>query len=113
MVIPIEVATANGVSGELKFPEYQSNYDSSGAYLDAAYSSLRFQRTGKLWRDLHLLTFFDTRNQTSKMFNKIKKSSRLDWFSQVGIKAGVEGAPAVVKHGEPGDGNHGNLVVTW
>ena len=112
VVVAVVVATANRVGGKLESPEYQPNSYCRRAHLDGAHCSLGFQRTGKLWRDLHLLTFLRHAQSTSKMFNKIKKSPRLDWFGQMGIKAGVQRTPAVVKHGEPGDRNHRNSVVT-
>ncbi len=66
VVVAIEVATANGIGGELKSPEYQRDYHRSRGYLDGARCSIRFQRIGKLGRDLHLLTFFDRRNQSQR-----------------------------------------------
>ncbi len=51
-------------------------------------------------------------NLISQLFDKIEEGAGLDWLSNVLIKAGVQRAIAIVKHGIAGDGNHGHGLIT-
>jgi hypothetical protein len=43
MVVAIEVAATDGLSGKLQLPEYQADYDCAGAEVDAAHCSVRLE----------------------------------------------------------------------
>ena len=48
VVVTIEIATANRISRNLQTPEYEADYDCSGAHLSAASRILELRRIPKL-----------------------------------------------------------------